>query len=96
MRFRGPRGSRDAFGVWRSLVARFVRDEEVAGSNPVTPTTNKSLRFGGGFFFSRFEFPNVLIRALLARVHAMKLHRCNYHDGVFLKSRHGITMANYR
>ena len=25
-------------GVWRSLVARFVRDEEVAGSNPVTPT----------------------------------------------------------
>jgi uncharacterized protein len=30
----GPR----AIGVWRSLVARFVRDEEVAGSNPVTPT----------------------------------------------------------
>src|SRR3954454_22629066 len=27
-------------GVWRSLVARFVRDEEVAGSNPVTPTSN--------------------------------------------------------
>jgi hypothetical protein len=26
-------------GVWRSLVARFVRDEEVAGSNPVTPTS---------------------------------------------------------
>jgi hypothetical protein len=25
--------------VWRSLVARFVRDEEVAGSNPVTPTS---------------------------------------------------------
>ena len=25
-------------GVWRSLVARFVRDEEVAGSNPVSPT----------------------------------------------------------
>jgi hypothetical protein len=24
--------------VWRSLVARFVRDEEVVGSNPVTPT----------------------------------------------------------
>ena len=29
-----PRGH----GVWRSLVARFVRDEEAAGSNPVTPT----------------------------------------------------------
>ena len=28
-------------GVWRSLVARFVRDEEVAGSNPVTPTTKR-------------------------------------------------------
>src|SRR5262249_20940304 len=27
------------FGAWRSLVARFVRDEEVAGSNPVAPTT---------------------------------------------------------
>ena len=25
-------------GVWRSLVARIVRDDEVAGSNPVTPT----------------------------------------------------------
>jgi hypothetical protein len=28
----------ETIGVWRSLVARFVRDEEVAGSNPVTPT----------------------------------------------------------
>jgi hypothetical protein len=27
--------------VWRSLVARFVRDEEAVGSNPATPT-NKS------------------------------------------------------
>ena len=25
-------------GVWRSLVARLVRDEEVVGSNPATPT----------------------------------------------------------
>ena len=24
--------------MWRSLVARFVRDDEAAGSNPVTPT----------------------------------------------------------
>ena len=24
--------------VWRSLVARFVRDEEAVGSNPATPT----------------------------------------------------------
>ena len=26
------------FGVWLSLVERFVRDEEAVGSNPVTPT----------------------------------------------------------
>ena len=25
-------------GMWHSLVARFVRDEEAAGSNPVIPT----------------------------------------------------------
>ena len=30
--------SQHTFGVWRSLVARFVRDEEVVGSNPATPT----------------------------------------------------------
>ena len=28
----------NAFGLWRSLVARLVRDEEAAGSNPVSPT----------------------------------------------------------
>jgi hypothetical protein len=27
-----------AIGLWRSLVARLVRDEEAAGSNPVSPT----------------------------------------------------------
>ena len=26
------------FGVWHSLVVRLVRDQEAAGSNPVTPT----------------------------------------------------------
>ena len=26
------------FGVWHSLVVRLVRDQEVVGSNPVTPT----------------------------------------------------------
>ena len=34
----GPSGTHRALGVWRSLVARFVRDEEVVGSNPATPT----------------------------------------------------------
>ena len=33
-----------AHGVWRSLVARFVRDEEVVGSNPATPTIDPSLK----------------------------------------------------
>jgi hypothetical protein len=32
-------------GVWRSLVARFVRDEEAAGSNPVTPTSVREAPF---------------------------------------------------
>ncbi len=32
-------------GAWLSLVERFVRDEEVAGSNPVAPTiSSKVLR----------------------------------------------------
>ncbi len=26
------------YGVWHSLVVRLVRDQEAAGSNPVTPT----------------------------------------------------------
>ena len=33
-----PPGRRHGHGVWRSLVARVVRDDEAAGSNPVTPT----------------------------------------------------------
>ena len=38
-------------GVWLSLVERFVRDEEVAGSNPVTPTMIKiSVPFSSFFF----------------------------------------------
>ena len=35
-------------GVWRSLVARFVRDEEVVGSNPATPT--EKMCTSGPFF----------------------------------------------
>ena len=46
------RGPVHGTGVWRSLVARFVRDEEVAGSNPVTPTTRlrplTSRKYGQG------------------------------------------------
>jgi hypothetical protein len=32
-----------ADGVWRSLVSRLVRDQEASGSNPDTPTIEKSL-----------------------------------------------------
>ncbi len=31
--------------MWRSLVARVVRDDEVAGSNPVTPTKVEKTTF---------------------------------------------------
>ena len=33
-----------ANGQWRRLVARFVRDEEVVGSNPACPTSHASER----------------------------------------------------
>ncbi len=32
-----------AFGVWRSLVARLLWEQDVGGSNPLTPTS-----FGAG------------------------------------------------
>ena len=38
--------ARDIIGEWRSLVARFVRDEEAAGSNPVSPTKYYNARVG--------------------------------------------------
>ena len=31
--------SGETIGLWRSLVARVVRDDEAAGSNPVSPTS---------------------------------------------------------
>ncbi|MCU1403453.1 MAG: hypothetical protein QOD27_1804 [Microbacteriaceae bacterium] len=44
-------------GVWRSLVARFVRDEEVVGSNPATPTQSQGplLLEGVLCFLERFD-----------------------------------------
>ncbi len=36
--------TRSNLGVWRSLVARFVRVEEVVGSNPATPTSKGRFR----------------------------------------------------
>ena len=45
----------DVVGMWHSLVARIVRDDEAAGSNPVIPTISLNLRanhFGLLFLFS--------------------------------------------
>ena len=40
------------FGVWLSLVERLVWDQEVAGSNPVTPTsTGYHFNIGNNFFY---------------------------------------------
>ncbi len=44
---------RPAFGDWRSLVAHFVRDEGVGGSNPLSPTKfKKALLNEQGFLLS--------------------------------------------
>ncbi len=44
---------RPAFGDWRSLVAHFVRDEGVGGSNPLSPTKfEKALLNEQGFLLS--------------------------------------------
>ena len=37
--------------MWRSLVARFVRDEEAVGSNPATPTGNRRDRLVPAIFW---------------------------------------------
>lgn len=43
--------------MWLSLVERYVRDVEVAGSNPVTPTAVKEEEFrrGSGALFLFME-----------------------------------------
>ncbi|GEM_PF-2023036 len=47
---------RPAFGDWRSLVAHFVRDEGVGGSNPLSPTKfRKTQPQGWVFCFLRPE-----------------------------------------
>ena len=46
---------RPAFGDWRSLVAHFVRDEGVGGSNPLSPTKFEKPAQRAGFFASAPE-----------------------------------------
>ena len=52
--------------MWRSLVARVVRDDEVAGSNPVIPTTSPG-PLDRGFVVSAVFLPQVS-QQILAQV----------------------------
>ena len=45
-----------AFGVWRSLVSRLVRDQEAMGSSPVTPTKKGKYRKMLTFFYLSATF----------------------------------------
>ena len=55
--------------AWLSLVERYVRDVEVAGSNPVTPTNEKESLEKGSFFVIeiRKNVPLAHSRALIFR-----------------------------
>ncbi len=50
----------DVVGMWHSLVARIVRDDEAAGSNPVIPTIIWSMKrrsFENVFFCAKIRKP---------------------------------------
>ena len=47
-----------SFGVWLSLVERYVRDVEVACSNPVTPTIKSRMAFAILLFIICVQSPN--------------------------------------
>ena len=50
-------------GVWLSLVERFVRDEEVARSNRVTPTIHEAVNFNS-MKSTVFSYRLILILAI--------------------------------
>ena len=64
-----------AHGVWRSLVARFVRDEEVVGSNPATPTKEEAHELAHEVFEEegvrgrQAEYPD---QEVIAQTHVME------------------------
>ena len=62
------------FGVWRSLVARFVRDEEVAGSNPVTPTKKDGI-FTYAVFFIPFDISIAVQRKYSCRQISVQINK---------------------
>ena len=70
----GRRLDSAGIGVWRSLVARFVRDEEVAGSNPVTPTTKSP---GQALAMSRWPGPSSSLATIRTMRSLSSLHPAN-------------------
>src|SRR6185437_15882641 len=52
-------------GAWLSLVERFVRDEEVAGSNPVAPTMKLHIRHSARRMSQRASTPHNCSRSLV-------------------------------
>ena len=59
-------------GVWLSLVERYVRDVEAAGSNPVTPTTKRLLKTMDIVFRSLFFLiGNCVVRRMYIECEAL-------------------------
>ena len=65
-----------AIGVWLSLVERLVRDQEAAGSNPVTPTT-KAKATTVALFFCKAPYR----RSLADRTNGTKGRLCQKAPG---------------
>ena len=65
-----------AIGVWLSLVERLVRDQEAAGSNPVTPTT-KAKATTVALFFCKVPYR----RSLADRTNGTKGRLCQKAPG---------------
>lgn len=63
--------------VWLSLVEYFVRDEGVAGSNPVTSTKMFKVPIIRHFFFCLHDFYTILLRISIARS-SSRGYRCEY------------------
>ena len=59
---------RPAFGDWRSLVAHFVRDEGVGGSNPLSPTNSEKPAYGLAFCCLEFSIVGLISAAPSGRI----------------------------